>query len=309
MSEGHLPVLLEECVKLLAQSGLSQGRARVLDCTFGGGGHSEAILERFPQSELVAIDTDPAAAARASTLAAAYSGRFRFVDGNFSNLDTLDVGGAYDAILFDLGVSSYHFDTPDRGFSFRFDGPLDMRMNPRTGMSAAQFLETAPTHDLVRAVRYYGEEANWRRVVEAIEDARGSGALSRTGSFAALLVEVLGKVRPGRINPATKVFQGIRIAVNEEMDALENALPAAFGMLRSGGVMAVISFHSLEDRIVKRYFRREAGLPETRDDNTPQQSRQRRAELLNNRPIQASPEELEHNPRARSAKLRALKKL
>ena len=306
---GHKPVLLNETLDLLSQGALRSPSARVLDCTFGGGGHSGEILRRFPACTLTAIDTDPEAAARAAQLAGEFPGRVAFVDANFGSLATRDLGGKFDAILFDLGVSSYHFDTPGRGFSFRFDADLDMRMNPREGKSAAQFLESASHEDLVQAVRDYAEEPRWRRVVQVIEDARGSGALSRTLSFATLVEKTLGTPHGSRIHPATKVFQGIRIAVNHEMASLENALPNAFNRLNAGGVLAVITFHSLEDRVVKRYFRREAGLPENREDNMPQQSRTKRAELLNNRPIQATPEELELNPRARSSKLRALKKL
>lgn len=309
MSEGHKSVLLGETLRLLENGGLTGASPRVLDCTFGGGGHSRAILEKFPNVSLTGIDTDPEAAPRAEILARDFPGRVTFIDSNFGRLALLPLGGEFDGILFDLGVSSYHFDTPGRGFSFRFDAPLDMRMNPREGRSAAEFLETASDEDLVKAIRDYAEEARWRGVIRAIKDARGSGRLTRTASFADLVAGAAGGVRQGRIHPATKVFQGIRIAVNREMQVIEDALPAAFSLLRQGGVLAVISFHSLEDRIVKRYFRREAGLPENREDSRPQQSRQKRAELLNNRPIEASPEELEANPRARSAKLRALKKL
>jgi 16S rRNA (cytosine1402-N4)-methyltransferase len=308
MNEGHTPVLLRETLDMVAQGGTTGSPIRVLDCTFGGGGHSGAILKRFSVCELTAIDTDPEAAARAEALSLEYPGRVHFVDANFGQLSHLDLGGRFDAILFDLGVSSYHFDTPGRGFSFRFDADLDMRMNPREGASAAQFLESASHEELVKAVRDYAEEPRWRRVVQKIEEARGSGVLARTGSFAALVEGAVGW-RPGRIHPATKVFQGVRMAVNRELEVLEKALPAAFVHLAPGGVIAVISFHSLEDRIVKRFFRSEAGMPLSREDNLPQQSRQKRAELLNPRPIQATQEELEHNPRARSAKLRALRKL
>jgi 16S rRNA (cytosine1402-N4)-methyltransferase len=309
MSQGHVPVLLEETLDLLLSGVGPQGRVRVLDCTFGGGGHSRCILERFPNCDLTAIDTDPEAAVRAKELTAFFPGRFHFVDSNFSKLDTLDLGGAFDAILFDLGVSSFHFDTPGRGFSFRFDAPLDMRMNPREGMGAAGFLESAPASDLVRAVRDYGEEPHWRRIVQAIQNARGSGVLSRTASFAALVESVAGRQRPGHIHPATRVFQGVRIMVNGEMDSLELALPAAFAKLAPGCRLAVISFHSIEDRIVKRYFRRVSGRPESREDNTAQQDRDKRAELITSRPVQATPAEEEANPRSRSAKLRVLQKL
>jgi 16S rRNA (cytosine1402-N4)-methyltransferase len=309
MNEGHKSVLLGETLRLLEKGGLQGDSPRVLDCTFGGGGHSRAILEKFPNVRLTGIDTDPEAAPRAESLAKDFPDRVTFIDSNFGRLALLPLGGEFDAVLFDLGVSSFHFDTPGRGFSFRFDAPLDMRMNPREGRGAAEFLETASDEELARAIRDYAEEKRWRYVVRAIKQARGTGSLQRTASFARLVAESLGGERPGRIHPATKVFQGVRIAVNNEMQSIEDALPAAFSILRHGGVMAVISFHSLEDRIVKRYFRREAGLPENREDNRPQQSRDKRAELLTARPIEATPEELEANPRARSAKLRALKKL
>jgi 16S rRNA (cytosine1402-N4)-methyltransferase len=307
MSEGHTPVLLEETIAMLAQC-RAGAPIRVLDCTFGGGGHSEAILKHFPNCNLTAIDTDPEAAPRAAKLASEYPCRVTFVDANFNDLGELDLGGRFDAILFDLGVSSFHFDTPGRGFSFRYDADLDMRLNPREGSSAARFLETASHDELVTAIRDYAEEPRWRGVVQAIEAARGSGALARTTSFAALVSDAVGH-RFGRIHPATQVFQGVRMAVNHETQALENALPAAFAKLTENGVLAVITFHSIEDRIVKRYFRREAGLPEDKNDNLPQQSRSKRAELLNHRPIQSTRNELEQNPRARSAKLRALRKL
>jgi 16S rRNA (cytosine1402-N4)-methyltransferase len=309
MSEGHKSVLLGETLRLLENGGLQGDSARVLDCTFGGGGHSRAILEKFPNVKLTGIDTDPEAAPRAEALAKDFPGRVTFIDSNFGRLALLPLGGEFDAVLFDLGVSSFHFDTPGRGFSFRFDAPLDMRMNPREGRSAAEFLETASDDELVKAIRDYAEEPRWRGVIRAVKDARGSGRLARTTSFADLVAGAAGGIRKGRIHPATKAFQGVRIAVNHEMQSIEDALPAAFSILRHGGVLVVISFHSLEDRIVKRYFRREAGLPENREDNRPQQSREKHAELLNARPIEATPEELEGNPRARSAKLRALKKL
>jgi 16S rRNA (cytosine1402-N4)-methyltransferase len=309
MNEGHKSVLLGETLRLLEQGGLAGESPRVLDCTFGGGGHSRAILESFPNVKLTGIDTDPEAAPRAEQLAQDFPDRLTFIDSNFGRLAQLSLGGEFDAILFDLGVSSFHFDTPGRGFSFRFDAPLDMRLNPREGISAVEFLESASDEELVKAIRDYAEEVRWRAVIRAIKDARGSGRLGRTSTFAELVANAAGGMRQSRIHPATKTFQGIRIAVNREMQVIEDALPAAFSLLKRGGVLAVISFHSLEDRIVKRYFRREAGLPENREDSRPQQSRQKRAELLNSRPIEATPEELEANPRARSAKLRALKKL
>ena len=309
MSEGHLPVLLEETLGMLSRGSLAGASPLALDCTFGGGGHSREILRRFPACRLTAIDTDPDAAPRAAALAAEFPERLTFVDANFGELAQLSLGRDFGAILFDLGVSSYHFDTAERGFSFRTDAALDMRMNPRAGMSAAEFLETASDEDLAIALRDYAEEPRWKAAARAIVAARGTGRLSRTLSFAELVAGAVGGRMPQRIHPATKVFQGVRIFVNREMEVLENALPAAFELLAQNGVLAVITFHSLEDRIVKRFMKRCAGQPESREDSTPQQSRIRRAELLENKPVSASADEEARNPRSRSAKLRALRKI
>lgn len=306
---GHSPVLLDETLAMLGRHRSVVQPARFLDCTFGGGGHSEEILRHFPLSELWAIDTDPEAAPRAAALADRHPGRIHFRDANFAEIEDMPLPGSFSGVLFDFGVSSFHFDTPGRGFSFRHEAGLDMRLNPRGGRPASEFLETADREELVRAVRDYGEEPRWRRVVDAIIAARGTGRLQTTLAFAELVAQAAPAPGGSRIHPATRVFQGVRIAVNDELGAIERALPAAFARLAPGGVLAAISFHSLEDRIVKRFFRRMAGRPETRFDSTPQQSRVQRAELLNNRPIEAGDEELARNPRARSAKLRALLKI
>ncbi len=302
---GHKSVLLHECVAMLAPR---EGGA-YLDCTFGGGGHSRAILEAAPGVRLTAFDADPEAGPRADAFRATYGERFRFIDGNFESLER--AGAGYDGILMDLGVSSFQLDDAARGFSFRNDAPADMRLDPRRGLSAADFLESASERDLVKAVRDYGEEPAWRRVVRAILDARGTGRLSRTASLAALVESAIPR-KPGpppRLHPATLTFQGVRIFVNDELGVIERALPKAFSALAPGGVLAVISFHSLEDRIVKRYFNEICGRPVDADDSRPQDERVRLAELVTRKPVSPSPGECEANPRSRSAKLRGVRKI
>jgi 16S rRNA (cytosine1402-N4)-methyltransferase len=267
-------------------------------------------LEAADDVHVIGLDRDPEAVGRAEVLAAEFPGRFTLVGSDFGRLGLL-AESDFDGILFDFGVSSFQLDDPDRGFSFRTDGPADMRMDPRSGVPAGLWLETATEEMLVRAVRDLGEESHWRRVVRAIVAARGTGRLSRTVSLASVIEEAIPahERRGSRIHPATRSFQGIRIAVNDEIGAIERALPAAFGKLRPAGVMCAISFHSLEDRPVKQYFRKMSGQPESADDSTPQDLRVRFAEALTRRPVTPSDEEIEANPRSRSAKLRAIRKL
>jgi 16S rRNA (cytosine1402-N4)-methyltransferase len=302
---GHIPVLLRETLAALDP----RPGAKMLDATFGGGGHTRALLEIAEEVRVVALDRDPAAEERAAPMLESYGARFRFCAMNFCDLEGLDESD-FDGILFDFGVSSFQLDSAERGFSFRYDAPLDMRMNPNAGTSAAEFLESADEASLVRAVRNYGEEKRWRKVVQSILQARGSGRLQRTESLSALVAEAVGPTRGRKsLHPATRTFQGIRVEVNDELNAIERGLPAAFERLAVGGVLVAISFHSLEDRIVKRFCRRMSGRPEHAGDDRTQDQRCVRATMLSTRPVSAGEAEVQSNPRSRSARLRAIRRL
>ena len=302
----HVPVLLDECMAFLEPS---KG-GDFADLTFGGGGHSRAILNANSGNSLLAMDCDPDAATRSVKFKEEFPDRFRFEDASFRNLDGISSEDEFDGILMDLGISSFQLMEPEKGFSFRLDAPIDMRLDPRTGQSAAEFLESASRESLVRAVREYGEERRWNRVVNAIIDARGTGVLGRTMSAADLVATAVGGHRSRqRIHPATKTFQGIRIAINGELESLALTLPMAFRGLKPGGVLAVISFHSLEDRIVKRFMRKMAGRPEHKGDSKLLDERTSYGELLKSKAIFPTKEEVIENPRSRSARLRVIKKL
>ncbi|HKK18725.1 MAG TPA: 16S rRNA (cytosine(1402)-N(4))-methyltransferase RsmH [Opitutales bacterium] len=303
---GHEPVLLYEAIDLMQ---LRPG-TKLLDGTFGGGGHSRAFLEAAKELTVVAIDRDPEALERAEALKSEFGDRFRIFHLNFGDLNKLGETG-FHGVFFDFGLSSFQLDAAERGFSFRADAPVDMRMDPQSGRSAADFLETAEEEALVRAVRNYGEEKRWRRVVESIIKARGTGRLQRTQALASLVADAVGPTPKGRkaVHPATRTFQGIRVEVNDELSAIERGLPAAFDRLLPGGVLAAISFHSLEDRIVKRFCRKMAGRPEHGRDSRTQDERVTLAEMISTRPITPGEAEIARNPRSRSARMRAIRKL
>ena len=306
---GHRPVLLSECLQALQP----REGGRYLDGTFGGGGHTRAILDASaPGGRVLALDADPQAAARAAELIAAVGPRLRFVQANFADLARVARAEGFaplDGILLDLGVSSFQLDQPERGFSFQAEGPLDMRLDPARGPSAGDLVNEASEEELADIIFRYGEERASRRIARAIARQRARAPLRTTIDLARAVTAAVGRP-PGGIHPATRTFQALRIAVNDELGALERALAGAMEALAPSGRLAVISFHSLEDRIVKTTLRREAtgcicppALPVCQCGHQP------RLRLITRRPIAPGPEEVAENPRARSAKLRVAERL
>ena len=302
----HLPVLQAETVAaLLAIEG---ERSTYVDATFGRGGHSRALLADLgANARLVVIDRDPAAIAAAQALAATDE-RVVVCHGAFSNLTELlmSVGVTRaDGILMDIGVSSPQLDEAQRGFSFQHDGPLDMRMDPTSGISAAEWLNSSEADEIAQVLSRLGEERFARRIARAIVAAR---PLHSTRQLADVISHAQPPSRERGKHPATRSFQAIRMHINDELGELANALNSAFELLRPGGRLAIITFHSLEDRLVKRAFRALASSPELprhipiRSDQQPPRAR------LVGRPQRAGPRELADNPRARSAMLRVLER-
>jgi 16S rRNA (cytosine1402-N4)-methyltransferase len=302
---GHVPVMLEQVLRHLdPRPGRGpDGEARVyLDATVGLGGHAEAILERCaPDGRLVGVDRDPAAVVAATERLARFADRCALVHGDFCDLRAILAArglSAVDGLLCDLGVSSMQLDDPGRGFSFRADAPLDMRMDPSQPGDAGELLDEIDEHRLAEALRRLGGERFAGRVARTILERRRAGRLRTTGELRDAVHAALGRARTGRIDAATRTFQALRILVNREEEALRALLDAVPGLLRCGGRAVVISFHSGEDRMVKHTFRelaRPSGPPRLR--------------LLTKHPETASPAEEAANPRARSAKLRAVERL
>jgi 16S rRNA (cytosine1402-N4)-methyltransferase len=295
---GHVPVLLAEVIAALAP----RDGAIYLDGTFGGGGYSEKLLRTAP-CRVVALDRDPQAIRAGDALQQLYGGRLTVIEGRFSEMERLlaPLGiGALAGVTLDLGVSSMQIDDAARGFSFRADGPLDMRMG-HDGQTAADLVNTATEAQLAEIIRDYGEERFARRIARAIVAAR---PLTRTAELSALVRGIV--IDKGGIDPATRTFQALRIAVNDELGELDRGLAAAERLLEPGGRLAVVSFHSLEDRRVKSFLRE-------RSDAAPKGSRHLPGErrgapsfrLLGRKPTEASAAEAQRNPRARSARLRA----
>lgn len=298
----HVPVLLNQVIDgLQVRPG-----GRYIDATVGGGGHAAEILAvSAPKGALLGLDLDPAALEIAQAELAPYAGRFQLVHSSFAHLEAVARKRGFvpvDGVLFDLGLSSLQLADPDRGLSFMTEGPLDMRFDPTaSGPTAGDLVNELTAAELADVLYRYGEERQSRRIAQAIVDAR---PLHTTTELASVIEGTVGR-RRGRLHPATLTFQALRIAVNDELGALETALPQAVGVLAPGGRVAVISFHSLEDRIVKRFMRRESRdcicppeLPVCKCDH--------RATLrvITRKPIRPTEDEINANPRSRSARLR-----
>jgi 16S rRNA (cytosine1402-N4)-methyltransferase len=313
MEDGHLPVLVEEVMTTLAPA---PGSLQI-DATLGGGGHTERILEATsPGGRVLGLDADPSAIARVrDRLQARYGERLVLRETNFREVGQVAPSagfGQVDGLLFDLGLSSFQLADHERGFGIRTGGPLDMRFDPTRGVSAAELVASLDTAELTALLRRYGEEPHAGRIARAIVATRASAPITTADELAELIVRVAPAGIPGRrrIHPATRVFQALRIAVNAELEALEVALAASVELLRPGGRVVVLSYHSLEDRIVKRFFQAERrgcvcppSLPICVCGRAP------RLRLVTRRSVVPTAAEIARNPRARSARLRAAERL
>lgn len=286
-----------------------------VDCTLGGGGHARALLDASPAPRMViGLDRDPACITAAHQWGAAWHDRFRAIHGNFRYLETALAAAGYaavDGIVFDLGVSSYQLDTAMRGFSFRRDGPLDMRMDTTQHHTACAFVNQASEGQLKEVFRTFGEERWASRIAQVVVAERRRTPITRTLQLADLVAHAIPRrAWPRDIHPATRVFQALRIAVNDELQALQEALPQALSVLRPGGRVAVIAFHSLEDRQVKQFFAREAKgcicPPRLPQCACAQSARVKR---VTRKPLLPLPREVQENPRSRSARLRVAERI
>jgi 16S rRNA (cytosine1402-N4)-methyltransferase len=304
----HVPVLLEETIEALA---VAPG-GTYIDGTVGGGGHAEAILERIgAEGRMLGIDRDPAALALARERLSRFP-TVRLAQGDFADMMAIAHRHgifAVDGVLLDIGVSSMQLDTPDRGFSFQHDAPLDMRMDPALPRTAANWVNEAPESELADVLWRYGEERAARRIARFIAAARARAPICTTGELAELVARAKGG-RRGRIHPATQTFQALRIAVNDELGQLERGLEAALALLKTGGRLAVICFHSLEDRIVKRRLSEHVGRRESLESGGERRiAKPPLARWVIKGPRMAGEDEVRRNPRARSARLRAVERI
>ena len=303
----HIPVMLPEVLEALQP----RRSAAYLDATFGGGGYARAILQAAPCT-LWAIDRDPDAIARGAALAAEHPGRLHLLHGSFGDMVALLAAqGVHqlDGVVMDLGVSSFQIDDPARGFSFRADGPLDMRMD-RTGPTAADLLAALGEAELADTLFRFGEERQSRRIARAIVQARTVAPITTTGQLAAIIRRVVRADASG-IDPATRSFQALRIRVNDELGEIERALAGAAGLLAPGGRLVAVSFHSGEDRVVKRFMQDASGRTARPSRHQPSAAGRDCAgfRLLSARARRPSQSECSTNPRARSARLRAIERL
>lgn len=301
----HTPVL---CLEVLEKLQI-QPQGYYIDCTFGRGGHSQAILAQLgPQGHLLALDQDPEAVQAGQHLSKVDQ-RFNIIHSTFAQL-TEHVQAHYglgcvQGLLLDLGVSSPQLNTPARGFSFMHDGPLDMRMNPAAGYPVAQWLSQASEHQITEVIKNYGEERYARRIAKAIVAARQQQPLETTQQLVQIIVKVYPHSKTAHLHPATRVFQALRIFINRELEQLQQVLPQTLDILAPGGRLVVISFHSLEDRLVKR-FMRECARGDAFPIHVPITADQQRPQLhILGKPVFASTDEIARNPRSRSAVLRA----
>jgi len=302
---GHVPVMLEEVMAALSP----RDNAIYVDGTFGGGGYSRALLERA-RCKVYGIDRDEEAIARGRALGERFEGRLTLIHGRFSEMDLLLASRGIakaDGVALDLGVSSFQFDEGERGFSFGHDGPLDMRMDRHEGESAAELLNTISESALADILKRYGEEKRAKSLARAIVKAR---PIARTGELAELIERHLGRGAQ-RIHPATRTFQALRIAVNDELGELERGLAAAERVLKPEGRLAVVSFHSLEDRIVKQFLAERTGRVGRGSRHAPDSQAVKAPAFreLGKNPVTPADAEIARNPRARSAKLRAAERL
>ena len=283
----HIPVMGKEIIRSLKElpSELTK-KGLIIDATIGGGGHSAQILENFPGIKIIGLDQDPMAIKAASKKLIKFGTRIEIISTNFADFSHHEQAIC---VLADLGVSSHQLDEPSRGFSFRLDGPVDMRMNPEKGLSAAELIDTLSEQDLADLIYNLGEEKRSRRIARKIKnDLAENGAYSGTQALSYAIAGCFPpKQRHGRIHPSTRTFQALRIAVNNELESLDSLLEKAPNWLLEDGLFMVMSFHSLEDRRVKSSFK---------TDN--------RLKVLSKKPLRASPQEIELNPRSKSAKLR-----
>tara|TARA_A100001037_G_scaffold268627_1_gene262265 strand:+ start:227 stop:1195 length:969 start_codon:yes stop_codon:yes gene_type:complete len=303
VTPGHTPVLIHEVLTALAP----RDGGIYIDGTLGGGGYTKRLLDAV-DCTVWGIDRDPDAISRNAGLAAAYEGRVHLVGGRFGEMDKLlQAHGieTVDGVTLDIGVSSPQIDTPERGFSFAADGPLDMRME-RSGETAADVVNSASETYLATIVRSLGEERHARRVARAIVDARAESAIETTHQLADIVRGAVPKSRNSHIDPATRTFQALRIHVNDELGELDRGLVAAENLLKPGGRLAVVSFHSLEDRRVKAFLRTHSGNDGRGSRHLPDQPGRRAPawRLISRRTIRPSDQEISNNPRARSARLR-----